>query len=149
MHGMYYWCYKDIDFNLQDFPLSSSTPELLFPHHIYGYDLMDGSDHLTPHLLVNSYHNPVRWPKERVLQMRLEAVVQCIEKNEWPTVRYTQLFPLQQNLSQSGTPASADMDSTPQVTPENTPKRESTPWNTPTHPSEKENSDSSHVSSVL
>ncbi|GAB6030490.1 hypothetical protein CHUAL_007354 [Chamberlinius hualienensis] len=103
-------------------------------------DIMDGN----ASLLNSSYHNQVRWPKERVLQMRLEAVVHCVEKNEWPPMpRLAQLFSVP-SVSQSGTPVSIDLDSsTPQGTPDHTPKRE-TPWTTPTHLSEKEGSDSNN-----
>lgn len=84
----------------------------------------------------------VRWPKDRVLQMRLEQIVYCFEKNEWPSMRHT-FFSTLATPSQS-TPSIATADSspravspgslssvsrepTPHPTPEQTPRRELSP----------------------
>ena len=84
---------------------------------------------------------PFRWPKDRVLQMRLEQICHCVEKNEWPSLRHS-FLPNSTGTPVTSTPSVATADSspravspgslssvsrepTPHPTPEHTPRRES------------------------
>lgn len=82
---------------------------------------------------------PFRWPKDRVLQMRLEQICYCVEKNEWPSLRHT-FFGLPGTVASTPSVATADSsprapspgslssvsrEPTPHPTPEHTPRRES------------------------
>lgn len=76
----------------------------------------------------------LRWPKDRVLQMRLEQIVYCIEKNEWPSVRHTFFSTLSGPMG--STPSIATADSSPRaVSPGSlsSVSREPTPHPTPDH----------------
>uniref|UniRef100_T1J482 DNA helicase n=1 Tax=Strigamia maritima TaxID=126957 RepID=T1J482_STRMM len=64
------------------------------------------------------YHNPVSWPKDRVLQYRLEGICHWVEKNEWPLGRAYRAG------SQSMSPTLTEPDSTPHVTPDQTPRKD-------------------------
>jgi len=83
----------------------------------------------------------VRWPKDRVLQMRLEQLCHCVEKNEWPSIRHS-FFSSSLSGAVASNPSVTTADSspraispgshssvsrepTPQQTPDNTPRRES------------------------
>lgn len=91
------------------------------------------------HLLT---HGAVRWPKDRVLQARLEQICYCVEKNEWPSPRQTFFPNIISGAISSSTPSVATAESspraaspqsissmsrepTPHQTPDNTPRRES------------------------
>jgi len=77
---------------------------------------------------------PLRWPKDRVLQMRLEQIVYCIEKNEWPSIRHNFVSTLTGPLT--STPSVATADSSPRaVSPASlsSASREATPHPTPDH----------------
>lgn len=86
----------------------------------------------------------LKWPRERVLQIRLENICLCVEKNEWPTFRGFNSINANINnfgFSHSTTPSVATADSsprpstpcsissasqeTPHPTPDHTPRRES------------------------
>ncbi|XP_054164988.1 chromodomain-helicase-DNA-binding protein 7-like isoform X2 [Oppia nitens] len=80
-----------------------------------------------------------RFPKDRVLQMRLEQICHVVEKNEWPSLRHT-FFSLMSCPHQStpsvatadssprplspGSLSSASREPTPHPTPDHTPRRE-------------------------
>lgn len=38
-------------------------------------------------LLQQSYQNPIKWPKDHALQVRLQHIVHCVEHKEWPVSR--------------------------------------------------------------
>ncbi|XP_064466588.1 chromodomain-helicase-DNA-binding protein 7-like isoform X3 [Ornithodoros turicata] len=72
--------------------------------------------------------NPVRWPKDKVLQIRLEYIVHAVEKNEWPIARLgfvpaSGQLPATPVESPSSPVASAasSTELTPHATPEHTP----------------------------
>lgn len=82
----------------------------------------------------------LRWPKDRVLQMRLEQIVYCVERNEWPSMRHpffsTVSAPLTSTPSiatgdsspravSPGSLSSASREPTPHLTPDHTPRRDS------------------------
>ncbi|KAI1285481.1 Chromodomain-helicase-DNA-binding protein 7 [Halotydeus destructor] len=82
---------------------------------------------------------PFRWPKDRVLQMRVEQICYCVEKNEWPSLRHS-FFPSVPNVNSTPSVATADSspravspgslssvsrEPTPLPTPEHTPRRDS------------------------
>ncbi|GIX81496.1 chromodomain-helicase-DNA-binding protein 7 [Caerostris darwini] len=97
-------------------------------------------------LLAFTNGNAVRWPKDKVLQIRLEHIVHAVEKNEWPIIRHTFLptFPSVPSSStpiphppviaspvshrESPVPSISSQghsgEVTPQATPEHTPQRE-------------------------
>ncbi|KAG8200736.1 hypothetical protein JTE90_022342 [Oedothorax gibbosus] len=96
-------------------------------------------------LLAFTNGTAVRWPKDKVLQIRLEHIVHAVEKNEWPIIRHTFLptFPAVPSSSTplthppviaspvshraSPVPSVSSHHSgeiTPQATPEHTPHRE-------------------------
>lgn len=81
----------------------------------------------------------LRWPKDRVLQMRLEQLVYLFEKNEWPSVRhqfFTNLGPpvsttpsvmtaeSSPRAMSPGSLSSMSREPTPHPTPDNTPRRD-------------------------
>ncbi|GFR06003.1 chromodomain-helicase-DNA-binding protein 7 [Trichonephila clavata] len=99
-------------------------------------------------LLAFTNGNAVRWPKDKVLQIRLEHIVHAVEKNEWPIIRHTFLptFPpvppnsstpiphppvIASPVSHRASPVPSvssqghSGEVTPQATPEHTPQRES------------------------
>lgn len=105
----------------------------------------DNKDSVKP-MEIDSYNSTsiiqpkpsLKWPRDRVLQIRLENVCLAIEKNEWPTFR--SINPL--CMAHSTTPSVATADSsprpstpcslssasqelTPHPTPDHTPRRES------------------------
>lgn len=80
----------------------------------------------------------LKWPRDRVLQIRLENVCLAIEKNEWPTFRTINAMCMAHSTTPSiatadssprpSTPcslSSASQDLTPHPTPDHTPRRES------------------------
>lgn len=81
----------------------------------------------------------LRWPKDRVLQMRLEQLAYLFEKNEWPSVRhqfFTNLGPpvsttpsvmtaeSSPRAMSPGSLSSMSREPTPHPTPDNTPRRD-------------------------
>lgn len=84
--------------------------------------------------------NSLRWPKDRVLQMRLEQLCYTVEKNEWPSLRHSffsllsgQPIPSTPSITTAdssprplspGSLSSASREPTPHPTPEQTPRRE-------------------------
>ncbi|XP_026680321.1 uncharacterized protein LOC103510659 [Diaphorina citri] len=79
-------------------------------------------DTTVANLLAQSYNNPIKWPKEHALQVRLQHIVTCVEKGEWPASRNFSAY------TSTGTGVSAgELEFTPSGG-EHTPKREtSTP----------------------
>ncbi|XP_015793545.1 chromodomain-helicase-DNA-binding protein 7 isoform X2 [Tetranychus urticae] len=81
----------------------------------------------------------IRWPKERVLIVRLEQICHCVEKNEWPfckqnlftalaTVPSTPSIATADSSPRAASPvsiSSMSREPTPQATPDNTPRHES------------------------
>lgn len=90
-------------------------------------------------LLVAPTNNKLRWPKDRVLQMRLEQISYCVEKNEWPSMRHAFFSTLTGPMASAsittadsspravspGSLSSVSREPTPHPTPEHTPRRES------------------------
>ncbi|RWS09516.1 Kismet-like protein [Dinothrombium tinctorium] len=81
----------------------------------------------------------VRWPKDRVLQMRLEQICYCVEKNEWQSFRQAFFTGLAGTVP--STPSIATADSSPRaVSPGSlsSVSREPTPHPTPDHTPRRE-----------
>ncbi|RWS29488.1 chromodomain-helicase-DNA-binding protein 8-like protein, partial [Leptotrombidium deliense] len=81
-----------------------------------------------------------RWPKDRVLQIRLEQICYCVEKNEWHSFRQAFFSNIAGTLPSTPSIATADSspraaspgslssvsrEPTPHPTPDHTPRRES------------------------
>ena len=84
--------------------------------------------------IVTPQPKAVRWPKDRVLQMRLEQIVHCVEKNEWPSHRHNFYSSVAGPLP--STPSIATADSSPRaISPSSLSNmsREPTPHPTPEH----------------
>ena len=80
-----------------------------------------------------------RFPKDRVLQMRLEQICHTVDKNEWPSLRHS-FFSLLTGPHQS-TPSVATADSSPRpISPGSisSASREPTPHPTPDHTPRRE-----------
>ena len=80
-----------------------------------------------------------RFPKDRVLQMRLEQICHTVEKNEWPSLRHS-FFSLVSGGHQS-TPSVATADSSPRPLSPcslSSASREPTPHPTPDHTPRRE-----------
>ena len=80
-----------------------------------------------------------RFPKDRVLQMRLEQICHTVEKNEWPSLRHS-FFSLLSGAHPS-TPSVATADSSPRpISPcsLSSASREPTPHPTPDHTPRRE-----------
>ncbi|KAJ6220331.1 hypothetical protein RDWZM_006143 [Blomia tropicalis] len=80
----------------------------------------------------------LKWPRDRVLQIRLENICLALEKNEWPTFRGMNALCMPHSTTPSvatadssprpSTPcslSSASQEATPHPTPDHTPRRES------------------------
>src|SRR5699024_10735689 len=91
---------------------------------------------ITP--LVNQPKPSLKWPRDRVLQLRLENLCLAIEKNEWPSFRGINSICMPHSTTPSiatadssprpSTPcslSSASQEHTPHPTPDHTPRRES------------------------
>jgi hypothetical protein len=91
----------------------------------------------TPVMPVMPQPKALRWPKDRVLQMRLEQIVYCVEKNEWPSMRHSFFSTINAPLNapsvatgdsprpvSPGSLSSASREPTPHLTPDHTPRRE-------------------------
>ena len=87
---------------------------------------------------INQPKPSLKWPRDRVLQIRLENVCLAVEKNEWPTFRSVNAICMPHSTTPSVTTAdssprpsspcslsSASQEHTPHPTPDHTPRRES------------------------
>lgn len=102
---------------------------------------LNGSGMLGTTHLMNSLNQPLRgtfkWPRDRVLQLRLENICVAVEKNEWPIFRginsimqhsTTPSIATADSSPRPSTPcslSSASQEHTPHPTPDHTPRRES------------------------
>lgn len=80
----------------------------------------------------------IKWPRDRVLQVRLENVCIAVEKNEWPTLHFKTINPIiphsntatittAESSPRPSTPcslSSASQEPTPHPTPDHTPRHE-------------------------
>jgi hypothetical protein len=81
----------------------------------------------------------LRWPKDRVLQMRLEQICHTVDKNEWPSLRHSFFSLISGTMPSTPSVAtaessprplspcslsSASREPTPHPTPDHTPRRE-------------------------
>ncbi|XP_067128566.1 LOW QUALITY PROTEIN: chromodomain-helicase-DNA-binding protein 7-like [Centruroides vittatus] len=133
--------------NLEDSQEGTSQNDELASQESFNIDI-DINEPTVAQLLAQSSGSSVRWPKDKVLQIRLEHICHAVEKNEWPTIRpsFLQNFPGLTSLSSLSTsalppPTSASpsrvspapsissqgqsSEPTPYATPEHTPHRES------------------------
>ena len=95
-------------------PVSTTTPKC-------GTEGFKGHENIffdtnNPEAFANymNHMNPIRWPRDKAIQIRLEHIVHAVEKNEWPVSRF---------FSSASLPDGFDY--TPQGTPDNaTPVRD-------------------------
>jgi len=55
-------------------------------------ELLANGDPAVLQILAQTYQNPIRWPKDRAIEARLQHIVQAVEKNEWPVGRDYTVF---------------------------------------------------------
>ena len=83
-------------------------------------------------LMAQQYAANIKWPKEKILEIRLEHIMDCVEKNEW---RYGRDYPLGDHLIGEESPT-ASVPGTPEAAAIPTPSREtSTPMSEISEPS--------------
>lgn len=100
-------------------------------------ELMEAPTQLTSAQQLQQNKNNIRWPKDRVLQMRIEQICYTVEKNEWPSMRHSFFSLLSGQIPSSSSIAdssprplspcslsSVSREPTPHPTPEHTPRRE-------------------------
>ncbi|PSN41757.1 hypothetical protein C0J52_08864 [Blattella germanica] len=85
---------------------------------------LDYSEPTVAQLLAQSYQNPIKWPKDHILEIRLQHIVYAVEHKEWPVPRNFSVC----NTGSIMMGTSGELDLSCHDTPDATPKRDtSTP----------------------
>jgi hypothetical protein len=100
--------------------MSASAKHATFLPKFDPFSSSDGNNIEALGSLLNQM-NPIRWPRDRAVQIRLEHIVHAVEKNEWPVSRFF---------------SSASMIETFDYTPQGTPDAATPVRDTPTPISE-------------
>ncbi|KAL3243971.1 hypothetical protein MRX96_019550 [Rhipicephalus microplus] len=66
---------------------TNSQQDDVLSQESFNLDGEGGTEPQVVHFMAHSTRNPVRWPKDKVLQIRLEYIVHAVEKKEWPVPR--------------------------------------------------------------
>ncbi|XP_077502433.1 chromodomain helicase DNA binding protein kismet isoform X3 [Amblyomma americanum] len=106
---------------------TNSQQDDVLSQESFNLDGEGGTEPPIVHFMTHSTRNPVRWPKDKVLQIRLEYIVHAVEKKEWPVPRqgFT-LLPATPTESPSS-PVASSVASGSEQTPHATPEHIATP----------------------
>ncbi|KAL1425708.1 hypothetical protein MTO96_018878 [Rhipicephalus appendiculatus] len=72
---------------------TNSQQDDVLSQESFNLDGEGGTEPQVVHFMAHSTRNPVRWPKDKVLQIRLEYIVHAVEKKEWPVPRQALVTP--------------------------------------------------------
>ncbi|XP_013778295.1 chromodomain-helicase-DNA-binding protein 7-like isoform X3 [Limulus polyphemus] len=102
---------SDTPSHLEEFQDISQNDEIM-SQDSFNLEL-DHNEPTVAQLLAHSSRNPLHWPKDKVLQIRIEHICHAVEKNEWPIIRHTFMPSFMMMGSTAG--ASVTPSSTPTV----------------------------------